>query len=93
MPPLAKLEAELRPIARDRIATGQLPRETPARLWAGRGTGQLCALCDKPIQRNEVEYDVERHIDEGVQMFPFHVDCESVWQLECARGDFLVKRP
>jgi hypothetical protein len=91
--PLTKLEAELRPTARERIATGQLARDTPARIWAGKGTGQLCALCDKPIQRDEVEYEVEHHTDEVRRTFRFHIVCESVWKLECARADYLVKNP
>jgi hypothetical protein len=91
--PLSKLEAELRPIARERIASGQLPREAPSRIWGGHGTGQLCALCDKPIERDEVEYEVEEHIDGTVQLFRFHMVCQSVWQLECARDNYLRKHP
>jgi len=91
--PLTKLEAALRPIARERIAKRQLPCEAPSKMWGGHGTGQRCALCDKPIQRDEVEYEVEGHIDGAVQAFRFHVVCQSVWQLECARDDYLPKHP
>jgi hypothetical protein len=64
-------------------------------MWAGHGTGQLCALCDKPIQRDEVEYEVEHHRldDEIAQTSRFHIVCQSIWQLECARADYLVKHP
>jgi hypothetical protein len=82
--PLKKLEAELRPIARERIAKRQLPREASLHMWGGHGTGVLCSLCDKPIQRDEVEYEVEGHIDGPVVAFRFHVFCHSLWQLECA---------
>jgi hypothetical protein len=91
--PLTKLEAELRPIARERIASGQLPHETPARMWAGHGTGRPCALCDKPIEKDEIEYEVEHQTESGVQTFHFHIVCQSVCQLEAARADYLVKHP
>lgn len=93
--PLTKLEAELRPITRERIASGQLSCKSFERMWAGHGTGQLCALCDKPIQRDEVEYEVEHHRldDEIAQTSRFHIVCQSIWQLECARADYLVKHP
>jgi hypothetical protein len=91
--PLAKLEAELRPIARERIAMGQLPRETPTRMWGGKGTGQVCALCDKAIERDEVEFEVEHRIGETAQMLRFHLVCESIWQLETARAAQLSKQP
>jgi hypothetical protein len=50
-----ELEETLRPIARERIARRQLSSGGLSRMWSGYGTGQLCALCDKPIQLNEVE--------------------------------------
>lgn len=87
--PLTKLEAELRPIARERIANGQLPRQVPSKMWGGPGIGQPCALCGKPILREEVEYELEGHVDETLRSFRFHVVCQSVWQLECARADCL----
>jgi hypothetical protein len=85
--PLSKFEAELRPIARVRIATGQLPEQVPTKIWGGPGVGQLCALCDKPILHEEIEYELEGHIGGAIRSFRFHVVCQSVWQLECARAD------
>jgi len=87
--PLTQLEAELRPIARERIAKGQLPREVPSKIWGGPGSGQPCALCDKPIRHEEVEYELEVHIDENARQLRFHLVCQSVWQLECARAQYL----
>jgi hypothetical protein len=91
--PLTQLEAELRPIARERIAKGRLPHDPPKRMWGGRGTGQLCAVCDKPIQPDEVEFEVEQSLDGTVHTFYFHILCQAVWQLECARDDHLRKHP
>ena len=79
-----RLEKDLRPIARERIAKGQMPREAPTRFWGGFGTGRPCALCDKPIQSDEIDYEV-KPIEAAVQTLRFHRVCHYAWQLECAR--------
>src|SRR5690349_18232356 len=71
-------------IARGRIAKGQMPGEAPTRFWAGFGSGRPCALCDEPIQSNEVEYEV-KPIGAAVQTLRFHRVCHYAWQLECDR--------
>lgn len=90
--PLTKLEAELRPIARERIATGQLPAEGPSRMWGGHGSGAPCALCDKPIPPGDIEFEVEDQLEGTPHTFRFHMVCQSVWQLECARDHYLKKQ-
>ena len=85
--PLTNLEeAALRPLARELIAKGQLPRGALSRMWGGNGTGQRCSLCDKPIERYQIEYEVEH--TEALAL-RFHTACLSAWQLECARDDYL----
>lgn len=91
--PITKLEAELRLRARERIAQGLLPCETPSKMWGGPGSGQPCALCDKPIKSNEMEYEIEAFLEGRAQSLRFHVLCEAIWQLECARDDYLKKHP
>jgi hypothetical protein len=81
---LTRLEKELRPIARARIAKGQMPREAPTRFWGGFGSGWPCALCDKPIQSDEIEYEV-KPIEAALETLRFHRVCHYAWQLECAR--------
>jgi len=83
--PLTQLETELRPRARERIASGELPCEVPARMWGGNGSGKSCCLCDKPIQHQDVEFEFE--VDG--RTFLFHMVCQSIWQLECAREQVL----
>ena len=55
-------------------------------MWGGRGAGEICALCDKPILAEEVEYEVEAYTDGAKRAFQFHILCHSVWVLACARG-------
>ena len=54
-----KREEVLQPLARERIAKGQLPRGKFSRMWGVLGTGQVCSLCDKPIQAYQIEHEVE----------------------------------
>jgi hypothetical protein len=89
--PLTQLETDLRQLARDRIAKGQLPSAVPERMWGGKGSGRSCSLCDKPI--GEMELEVEEHIDGKIQTFHFHVLCQSLWQLECVHEYHLRTHP
>ena len=86
--PLTKLEQELRPVARERIAKGQLPRHAPSKIWGGYGSGKLCSLCDRPIEAHEIEYEIE-YAEGSAIAYRFHRVCESIWQLECVREDYL----
>ena len=76
-------EEQLRRLARERIDRHELPHEEPAQIWGGRGTGLPCALCRSPIGPTECEYELEQRLDGALQVFRFHVECESIWQLEC----------
>lgn len=80
--PMPHREQGLGPVARERIKKGHLPRVEVLRLWGGRGTGQLCALCDKPITPDEIEYEVECCLDRSARTFWFHIACQRAWQLE-----------
>lgn len=76
----SKHEQELRALARDRIAKGELPGEPATRMWGGDGTGRLCSLCGEPVQPDQIEFEVES--GRGHSLI-FHMVCQSVWQLEC----------
>ena len=85
-------EEQLRRLARERIDRHELPDEEPAQIWGGRGAGHPCALCRSPIGPTECEYELEQRLDGALQVFHFHVECESVWQLECTE-DLKGARP
>jgi hypothetical protein len=70
---------ELRIMAAAKIASGFLPRDVTGRLFAGYGDDQRCSVCDQPIQRHQIDYEVElnelrRH---------FHLSCHAAWRLAC----------
>jgi hypothetical protein len=90
--PFDHLDNELRVRARDLIGQGHLPRKPPERLWGGRGTGQRhCSLCTVVIAREEVEFELEHHAGESVQVTTFHFLCYAAWQLECTRDESLKR--
>jgi methionyl-tRNA synthetase len=46
------------------------------RVWAGRGTGEICSGCGKPIEPSEVEYEVEVSSDSSLR---FHMSCHDAF--------------
>ena len=74
-------DPELRSLARQRLDAAQLPLALTGQLYAGRGSGQRCALCAQKIEPEHVEYEVD--IASDVRTLLFHLRCHNAWQLEC----------
>src|SRR5438094_902742 len=88
--PLMELEKRLRGIARSHIEQGALPcLSAPLRMWGGYGSGRLCVVCDGVLEPADVELEVEESSEGRVTLMWFHVVCQSIWQLECARAAYL----
>jgi hypothetical protein len=75
-------EPELRLEVRRRIAAGRLPCEPQADLWAGAGDGQLCSLCDRLIDSQQIEYELQFGANPET-VYRFHRICHQLWELEC----------
>lgn len=82
--PLTVDEAALRQRARHKLRSGILPTNAEARVWAGPGLGLPCAVCDEPIERDDLEYEIEFALGAGkpLQPYRFHRRCHAAWQLE-----------
>jgi len=50
-------------------------------MWAGYGTGKICAACDLSTTKKDVEYDVD--MADG-RTFSFHRLCITLWHQERA---------
>jgi hypothetical protein len=74
-------EHALRLEAKRRVADGRLPRAAPQCLWAGTGSGESCALCDRPIEIQQVEYELEFNTQAAL-VYRFHRICHQAWELE-----------
>ena len=83
-------EAELRKVAREVLRAGKLPRQKPDHTWGGPGVGAPCAVCEKPVTRDELEYEVQFAHDgasPGLDKYPLHLRCFAVWELERTKFD------
>jgi hypothetical protein len=74
-------ESELRSRAVERIEDGRLPLVLSTTIYAGYGQDVQCDLCDQPIARDKIEYDVTAGNDKRLH---FHIACHFAWQRECA---------
>ncbi len=70
---------ELRSLTRDRLQRGELPREKCQVTWFGPGVGKPCSLCERPIQRLEIECECEQS---GGATLRFHQACFAIWDEE-----------
>jgi len=77
-------EDELRIEARRRVKSGRLPCQPPQYMWAGAGDGQRCSLCDRAIDAQQIEYELEFSTQPSV-IHRFHRICHEAWELECIR--------
>jgi hypothetical protein len=77
--------ADLRRLARNRIDAARLSSAPPLQTWGGRGTGQVCHLCDQPISEQDIEYEVHVAV-QPAQLYYFHLPCHFAWRCECEQS-------
>jgi hypothetical protein len=78
-------EALLRERARAAILDGKLPSRRPDRTWGGPGVGALCPLCEQPVTRDQMEFEIQFARDgdtPGLDKYHVHVRCFAAWELE-----------
>jgi hypothetical protein len=61
-----------------KVAAGLLPRDRPARVWVGPGSGKACEGCAQPIRQDQREYEFD---PPGWPTIRMHQDCLSVWHV------------
>ena len=73
------MDDDIRLVARDRLRTGDLPRDPVALTRAGLPDGtHLCAVCDEVIT-GPIEFRVHLASDAALH---FHGRCHDAWLLE-----------
>jgi len=78
-------EAILREKARAAVRNGKLPARRPDRTWGGPGVGALCSVCELPVKKDELEFEIQFAHDgdsPGLDKFHVHIRCFAAWELE-----------
>ena len=78
-------ESVLREMARTVIRDGKLPSQHPDRTWGGPGVGAACAVCDRPVTREQLEFEIQfAHDGErpGLDKYHVHLRCFAAWEFE-----------
>src|SRR5262249_10328258 len=77
-------EPILREQARAALQERRLPTRPPDRTWGGKGQGQECSVCRKPITRDEngLEIEFDHAGAAGVDRFFIHPRCFAAWEFE-----------
>ena len=74
--------------ARNAMQEGRLPTRPPDRTWGGPGIGAACAICDLPVGRHGMEFELQFAIDGDAPQFDVyhvHTSCYAAWELERTR--------
>jgi len=66
-------------LIRKKIKSGVLPGAPAREVWGGRGTGAICAACDRTIAPSEPE--IEADCVDGASRF-YHAECHTLVELE-----------
>ena len=80
-------ESVLRAKARDAVQTGKLPGRTPDRTWGGPGVGVPCAICQLPVTKEQMEFEIEfarngQSLEAGLDKYHVHIRCFAAWEFE-----------
>ena len=78
-------ELRLREQARAVIQSGKLPSRTPDRTWGGPGVGATCSVCEKPVTKEEMEFEIQFARDgdnPGLDKYHVHIRCYAAWEFE-----------
>ena len=78
-------EKTLREKAFKTIQDGKLPNRQPDRTWGGPGVGAQCAVCERPVTADELEFEIQFARDgnnPGLDKFHVHIRCFAAWEFE-----------
>ncbi len=78
-------ESILREQARAVVQSGKLPARRPDRTWGGPGVGAPCSVCDKPVTKDELEFEIQFARDggnPGLDKFHVPIRCFAAWEFE-----------
>jgi hypothetical protein len=86
---MAPDEPILRQKAREAVQQGKLPARRPDRTWGGPGVGAPWAVCEQPVTRDDMEFEIEFARDgnmPGLDKYHVHIRCFAAWEFERKRA-------
>ena len=78
-------EVLLREQAHAAIQSGKLPSRNPDRTWGGPGIGAPFAVCEKPVTKEQMKFEIQFARDgdnPGLDKFHVHIRCYAAWEFE-----------
>ena len=78
-------EKILREKARAAIKAGKVPSIRPDRTWGGPGVGAPCVVCDLPVTKDQLEFEIQfshNGDNPGLDKYHVHVRCFAAWEFE-----------
>ena len=77
-------EPRLREQARAAVESGKLPSRAPDRTWGGPGVGASCSVCERPVSKQEMEFEIHfvRDGDADLDKHHVHIRCFAAWEFE-----------
>ena len=85
--------ATVRATVLEAIRSGKLPDRCAERTWARRGCGAPCVICGRPVNADELEYEVEFGTsDDGKPSTDYHLHNGCYWAWESERRKRELKR-
>jgi hypothetical protein len=74
--------------AREALRARTLPTRAADRMWGGRGEGARCSICHLSVKADELEFELEYLMADGIATHHVHVHCFTAW--ECERDNVLA---
>ena len=78
-------EPRLREQAKAVIQSGKLPSRSPDRTWGGPGVGAPCSVCERPVTKEEMEFEIQFARDSDnpeLDKFHVHIRWYAAWEFE-----------
>jgi hypothetical protein len=78
-------EAVIREKAKTVVLNGKLPARRPDRTWGGPGVGAPCIVCELPVTKDQLEFEIQFARDgdnPGLDKFHIHIRCFAAWEFE-----------
>jgi hypothetical protein len=75
-------QTEIAQRIRERLRSGEVPKQRQARMWGGNGAGFACSACGDIIATDDLEMELQFLTENGFTSRRFHTLCFAVWEIE-----------